>query len=78
MSWGTIATWRMANEGVEKASTILEENGTAGDAVEKLINTVEAYPYYKLWRSSKRRRYCTNGCRFHEWGYASSRSCWCN
>ena len=43
MSWGTIATWRMANEGVEKASTILEENGTAGDAVEKLINTVEAY-----------------------------------
>ena len=40
MSWGTIATWRMANEGVEKASTILEENGTAG-------NTVEAYPYYK-------------------------------
>ena len=47
MSWGTIATWRMANEGVEKASTILEENGTAGDAVEKLINTVEAYPYYK-------------------------------
>ena len=47
MSWGTIATWRMANEGVEKASTILEENGNAGDAVEKLINTVEAYPYYK-------------------------------
>ncbi len=47
MSWGTIATWRMANEGVEKASTILKENGTAGDAVEKLINTVEAYPYYK-------------------------------
>ena len=47
MSWGTIATWRMANEGVEKASTILKENGTAGDAVEKLINTVEAYQYYK-------------------------------
>lgn len=36
MSWGTIATWRMANEGVEKASTILEENGTAGDAVRKI------------------------------------------
>lgn len=47
MTWGTIATWRMANEGLEKASKMLAANSNAGDAVEKLINTVEAYPYYK-------------------------------
>lgn len=47
MTWGTIATWRMANEGVEKASEMLAQKSNAGDAVEKLINTVEAYPYYK-------------------------------
>lgn len=47
MTWGTIATWRMAAEGVDKASQMLVDNASAGDAVEKLINTVEAYPFYK-------------------------------
>lgn len=47
MTWATIATWRMANEGVEKASDMLAKGENAGDSVEKLINTVEAYPYYK-------------------------------
>ena len=45
--WGTIATWRMAHDGVIEASTQLANNGSAGDAVEALINKVEAYPYYK-------------------------------
>lgn len=47
MTWGTIATWRMAAKGVDKASQLLENNGTAGDAVEELIKEVEAYPFYK-------------------------------
>ncbi|BDR58746.1 N(4)-(beta-N-acetylglucosaminyl)-L-asparaginase [Xylocopilactobacillus apicola] len=47
MTWATIATWRMAYEGMQKASEILAADGSAGDAVEKLINEVEAYPYYK-------------------------------
>lgn len=47
MTWATIATWRMANEGVEKASDLLSRGVSAGDSVEKLINEVEAYPYYK-------------------------------
>ncbi|WEV51746.1 N(4)-(beta-N-acetylglucosaminyl)-L-asparaginase [Lactobacillus sp. ESL0731] len=47
MTWGTIATWRMAAEGVEKAGELLASDTSAGDAVEKLINTVEAYPFYK-------------------------------
>lgn len=46
-TWGVIATWRMAHDGVKKASQLLQANGTAGDAVEALIKTVEAYPYYK-------------------------------
>ncbi len=37
----------MAHDGVKKASQLLQANGTAGDAVEALIKTVEAYPYYK-------------------------------
>ena len=45
-TWGVIATWRMAHDGVKKASQLLQANGTAGDAVEALIKTVEAYPYY--------------------------------
>lgn len=44
--WGTIATWRMAHDGVKKASATLAQGGSSGDAVEQLINTVEAYPYY--------------------------------
>lgn len=47
MTWGTIATWRMAHDGVMKASDTLASGGIAGDAVEQLINMVEAYPYYK-------------------------------
>ncbi|MDU5710269.1 MAG: N(4)-(beta-N-acetylglucosaminyl)-L-asparaginase [Lacticaseibacillus rhamnosus] len=37
----------MAHDGVKKASQLLQTNGTSGDAVEALIKTVEAYPYYK-------------------------------
>ncbi|MDE3283753.1 N(4)-(beta-N-acetylglucosaminyl)-L-asparaginase [Lacticaseibacillus parahuelsenbergensis] len=46
-TWGAIATWRMAHDGVKQASQMLQANGSAGDAVEALIKTVEAYPYYK-------------------------------
>ncbi len=45
--WGTIATWRMAHDGVVDASRQLAAGGTAGDAVEALIKRVEAYEYYK-------------------------------
>lgn len=47
MTWATISTWRMSFEGLQKASVLLKEGKTAGDAVEELINTVESYPYYK-------------------------------
>lgn len=47
MSWGTIATWRMADDGVKAAAKLLKENGRAGDAVENTIKSVEDYPYYK-------------------------------
>ena len=46
-TWGAIATWRMAHDGVKKASQILQNKGSAADAVEELIKMVEAYPYYK-------------------------------
>ncbi len=45
--WGIIATWRMAAEGVEKASEMLAKNGDAGDAIETAIRDVEDNPYYK-------------------------------
>ncbi len=45
--WGIIATWRMAAEGVEKASEMLAKNGDAGDAIETAIKDVEDNPYYK-------------------------------
>ena len=45
--WGIIATWRMALEGVEKASLLLQQNGFAGDSVEQAVNEVENFPYYK-------------------------------
>ena len=32
--WGIIATWRMAVEGISKASQVLAEGGDAGDAIE--------------------------------------------
>lgn len=47
MSFGTIATWRMAHEGVVKANKLLKQNGRVGDAVEQAIQTVEDYPFYK-------------------------------
>ena len=45
--WGIIATWRMALEGVEKASKLLKNSGDAGDAIEMAIKEVEDFPYYK-------------------------------
>ena len=45
--WGIIATWRMAAEGVTKASEILNQDGHAGDAIEIAIKEVEDFPYYK-------------------------------
>ena len=50
--WGIIATWRMAKEGLEIAQDILSHHGDAGDAIEKAIQAVEDFPYYKsvgLW-----------------------------
>lgn len=45
--WGIIATWRMAMEGIEKASEILKDGGDAGDAIETAVKDVEDFPYYK-------------------------------
>ena len=45
--WGIIATWRMAMEGISKASEMLAEGKDAGDAIETAIREVEDFPYYK-------------------------------
>ncbi|MFR7592176.1 MAG: N(4)-(beta-N-acetylglucosaminyl)-L-asparaginase [Longibaculum sp.] len=45
--WGIIATWRMAMEGINEASQILEKNGDAGEAIETAIKAVEDFEYYK-------------------------------
>ena len=45
--WGMIATWRMAVEGIEKASKDLKAGGNAGDAIATAIKEVEDFPYYK-------------------------------
>lgn len=45
--WGIIATWRMALEGVEKASNELQNGGNASDAIVKAICAVEDFEYYK-------------------------------
>ena len=45
--WGIIATWRMAVEGITKASDMLKEGKDAGDAIETAIKEVEDFPYYK-------------------------------
>lgn len=47
MSFGIIATWRMALEGVEKAAKMLKDGSSAGDALENAIMAVEDYPFYK-------------------------------
>lgn len=45
--WGMIATWRMAFEGVCKASELLKAGKDAGDAIETAIKEVEDFPFYK-------------------------------
>lgn len=45
--WGIIATWRMALEGIEEAQDILENQGSASEAIEVAIQNVEDFPYYK-------------------------------
>lgn len=46
-NWGIIATWRMAYEGIELAAELLANKGLASDGVEKAIQYVEDFPYYK-------------------------------
>ncbi|MCR6515942.1 N(4)-(beta-N-acetylglucosaminyl)-L-asparaginase [Clostridium sp. LY3-2] len=45
--WGIIATWRMAVEGITKASEMLKNGEDSGDAIEAAIKEVEDFPYYK-------------------------------
>ncbi|MGX6970886.1 N(4)-(beta-N-acetylglucosaminyl)-L-asparaginase [Vagococcus bubulae] len=47
MTFGSIATWRMAHDGIVSSMELLGQEGTSQDAVEKIIKTVEDYPYYK-------------------------------
>lgn len=47
VKWGIIATWRMAIEGIERASEILKNGGDCKDAVEEAVKIVEDYPLYK-------------------------------
>jgi len=47
LSFGIIATWRMALEGVAEAIKMLKNDSSAGDALEKAIMMVEDYPFYK-------------------------------
>jgi isoaspartyl peptidase/L-asparaginase-like protein (Ntn-hydrolase superfamily) len=46
-SWGVIATWRMAWEGVSEAANLLQEKSGASDAAVHAVKCVEDYPYYK-------------------------------
>lgn len=45
--YGIIATWCMAIEGIEKANTILNENGSCKDALEEAVKDVEDNEFYK-------------------------------
>ena len=47
MNWGIIATWRMADDGVQAAAKQLAQSKSAADAVETAIQAVENYPFYK-------------------------------
>ena len=47
MSYGTIATWRMAHDGIVAAMDQLQAGQSAGDALETTIKMVEDYPFYK-------------------------------
>lgn len=46
-TWGIIATWRMAFEGVATASQELRREVSAEAAVVQAVKMVEDYPYYK-------------------------------
>ncbi|KJY55435.1 Glycosylasparaginase, Threonine peptidase, MEROPS family T02 [Lactobacillus kullabergensis] len=45
--WAVISTWSMSYDGLLKASSMLQNGESAGDAVENLIKKVESYPLYK-------------------------------
>lgn len=47
MEWAIIGTWKMALEGIEKATDILRNKGSSGDAVEYAINMVEDDPNFE-------------------------------
>ena len=47
MTYGMIATWRMAYEGVAKMARELAKGGDAGQSLVEAIKMVEDYPYYK-------------------------------
>ena len=46
-NWAVISTWSMSYDGLLKASSMLQNGESAGDAVENLIMEVESYPLYK-------------------------------
>lgn len=46
-TWGIIATWRMAFDGIEAASRQLQREVDAETAVVQAVKMVEDYPYYK-------------------------------
>ncbi|MDR0846138.1 MAG: N(4)-(beta-N-acetylglucosaminyl)-L-asparaginase [Lactobacillales bacterium] len=47
MSWGVIATWRMAFEGTALASEVLKAGGSASDAAQELVENVENNPDFR-------------------------------
>lgn len=47
LSWGMIATWRMAFEGLTQAVEHLQQQGNARGAILTAITQVEDYPLYK-------------------------------
>ena len=47
MSYGMIATWRMACDGITKGTTDLANGGSAQTAIVAAIKMVEDYPFYK-------------------------------
>lgn len=49
---GAIATWRMAHDGLLKATEELQQGGAAGTAVEQLIKEVEDYPFISQWATA--------------------------
>lgn len=47
MSWGIIATWRMALEGIIEAQKLLKDGHTSLDAIETAVKMVENCPEYR-------------------------------